>query len=70
MKIKILKNLSGIFLFGIVLLGPGCSKFLDEQDPSNLTPESFYTIPEHAESAIAAVYADSRFVGGGAGIFS
>lgn len=70
MKIKILKHLSGIFLFGIVLLGPGCSKFLDEQDPSNLTPESFYTIPEHAESAIAAVYADSRFVGGGAGIFS
>ena len=70
MKINILKSISSIFLFGIVLLGPGCSKFLDEQDPSNLSPESFYTIPEHAESAIAAVYSDARFVGGGAGIFS
>ncbi|MDH5603302.1 MAG: RagB/SusD family nutrient uptake outer membrane protein [Cyclobacteriaceae bacterium] len=47
-----------------------CSNFLDEQDPSNLTPESFYTTTKHAESAIAAVYADSRFVGDGAGIFS
>lgn len=70
MKINRLKNISSIFLFGIALLGSGCSKFLDEQDPSNLTPESYYTIPEHAESGIAAVYSDARFVGGGAGIFS
>jgi len=70
MKINIAKNICSLFLFGIVLLGPGCSKFMDEEDPSNLTPESFYTIPEHAESAIAAVYADARFIGDGAGIFS
>lgn len=67
---KIIKNISIIFLSGIVLFGSGCEKFLDEQDPSNLTPESFYTIPEHAESAIASVYSDARFVGNGAGIFS
>ncbi|GGW28970.1 membrane protein [Arenibacter certesii] len=48
----------------------GCSDFLDESDPSNLTPDSFYTTSKHAESAIAAVYADARFVGDGAGIFS
>ena len=70
MKLNFAKNICSIFIFGSVMLGSGCSKFLDEQDPSNLTPESFYTIPEHAESAIAAVYADTRFIGDGAGIFS
>jgi hypothetical protein len=70
MKINIAKNICSIFLFGLVLLGSGCSKFLEEQDPSNLTPESFYTIPEHAEAAIASVYSSARFIGDGAGIFS
>ncbi|MEJ7646235.1 MAG: RagB/SusD family nutrient uptake outer membrane protein [Chryseolinea sp.] len=58
--------LSATLLFG----GTACSDFLDEQDPSNLTPESFYTEAKHADAAIAAVYADSRFYGDGAGIFS
>lgn len=59
-------------LFGtaMVLSVSACSGFLDEEDPSNLTPDSFYTIPDHAEAAIAAVYSDARFIGGGAGIFS
>ena len=57
-------------LCGFVLLTTGCSNFLDEQAPSNLTPTSFYTIPDHAEAAIASVYSDARFMGGGAGIFS
>jgi len=70
MKIKITKNISRTILLGLILLGSGCSKFLDEQDPSNLTPESFYTIPEHAEAAIASVYSSARFIGDGAGIFS
>ncbi len=70
MKTKFVKNISSIFFFGLLLLGSGCSKFLDEQDPSNLTPESFYTIPEHADAAVAAIYADARFIGDGAGIFS
>ena len=70
MKINIAKNICSMFMFGLVLLGSSCSKFLDEQDPANLTPESFYTIPEHAEAAIASVYASARFIGDGAGIFS
>lgn len=71
MRQSFVKNISRVLLCGIVLTGPmGCSDFLDEKDPSNLTPESFYTIPDHAEAALAAVYADLRFMGGGAGIFS
>lgn len=71
MKLYNLKNVAKILLCGSILLGPtGCSDFLDEQDPSNLTPESFYTIPDHAEAAIAATYAGLRFYGDGAGIFS
>ena len=70
MKFTIFKNISKAFLCGGILLGSSCSSFLDEEDISNLTPESFYTIPEHAEAAIASVYADLRFIGGGAGIFS
>ncbi|OOG78208.1 RagB/SusD family nutrient uptake outer membrane protein [Algoriphagus sp. A40] len=57
---------AGAFMTGIV----GCSDFLEEQDPSNLTPESYYTIPDHAEAALAAVYADTRFIGNDGGIFS
>jgi starch-binding outer membrane protein, SusD/RagB family len=70
MKIDLIKNIGKIFLSGLILSASGCSDFLDEEDPSNLTPESFYTIPDHAEAAIFAVYADTRFYGDGAGIFS
>lgn len=70
MKITIFKHAAKVLLSGTILLAPGCSGFLDEEDPSNLTPESFYTIPAHAEAAIAAVYDDTRFYGDGAGIFS
>ncbi|MFT5886199.1 MAG: hypothetical protein ACI9IP_002663 [Arcticibacterium sp.] len=58
--------LSIIILFSTV----SCSDFLDEVAPSNLSPESFYQIPDHAEAALASVYADMRFMGDGAGIFS
>lgn len=64
------KNISTVVLLATMALGTGCNKFLDEQDPSNLTPETFYTIPEHAEAAVAAAYAQTRFIGGGAGIFA
>lgn len=54
-----------------MLLGPtSCKDFLEEQAPSALTPDSFYTIPDHAEAAVATVYADLRNIYGGAGIFS
>jgi starch-binding outer membrane protein, SusD/RagB family len=70
MNHTIIKNISKLFLSGMLLLWTGCSDFLDEEDPSNLTPDSFYTIPDHAEAAIAAVYDNTRFYGDGAGIFS
>lgn len=70
MKFNISKSAAAIFLCGGILLGSGCSSFLDEAAPSNLTPESFYTIPDHAEAAIASVYADARFIGSDGGIFS
>ncbi|RFS16511.1 RagB/SusD family nutrient uptake outer membrane protein [Emticicia sp. C21] len=71
MKLNILKNFSKIFVSGAVLFSAvGCSDFLKENAPSNLTPTSFYTIPDHAEAAIAATYADMRIIFDGAGIFS
>ncbi|MBC7830303.1 MAG: RagB/SusD family nutrient uptake outer membrane protein [Chitinophagaceae bacterium] len=70
MKSTIIKSTGLFMLWGALVFTSGCKKFLEEEDPSNLTAESFYTIPEHAEAAIAAVYADTRFFGGGAGIFS
>jgi starch-binding outer membrane protein, SusD/RagB family len=71
MTFNINKTASLLLLSGAMLLGStSCKDFLDEQAPSNLTPDSFYTIPDHAEAAIAAVYADLRFVGNGNGIFS
>jgi hypothetical protein len=70
MKLNIVAKAGKLLLLGAVLLASGCSDFLEEQDPSNLAPDNFYTIPEHAEAAIAAAYADTRFIGDGAGIFS
>lgn len=71
MKFNIIKQAGKVALVGTILFGPSsCSDFLTEQAPSNLTPESFYTIPDHAEAALASVYADLRFMGDGAGIFS
>lgn len=71
MQLNIIKNLGKAALIGAVLIGPSsCSDFLSEQAPSNLTPDNFYTIPDHAEAALASVYADLRFMGDGAGIFS
>ncbi len=71
MTFKINKTASLLLLSGAMLLGPtSCKDFLEENAPSNLTPDSFYTIPDHAESAIASVYADLRLIYGDAGIFS
>ncbi|WP_339753659.1 RagB/SusD family nutrient uptake outer membrane protein [Algoriphagus aquimarinus] len=71
MKDTIYNRAGRLCLVGAMVAGfVGCSSFLEEQDPSNLTPESFYTIPDHAEAALAAVYADTRFIGGDGGIFS
>ena len=71
MKLYKLKSVAKVLLCGAILLGPSsCSDFLDETDPSNLQPDSFYTIPDHAEAAVAAIYDRMRFYGESAGIFS
>ncbi len=69
MKIKH-KYISKLFLFSLMFLGAGCTKFLEEEDPSALTVDTYYTLPEHGEAAIAAVFATTRFIGGAAGIFA
>jgi len=44
-----------------------CSDFLDENNQSSLNPDSFYKTGTHAESALNAVYATTRFMGDFAG---
>ncbi|MEJ7587438.1 MAG: RagB/SusD family nutrient uptake outer membrane protein [Ferruginibacter sp.] len=70
MKFNLVKGFSKVFLLSALLLFSGCKKFLEEKDPSNLQPENFYTIPQHAQAAIASVYAGTRFITGGANIVS
>lgn len=61
-------------LLGVLLLLTitSCKKWLSDHDvdPSNLSPGTYYTIPAHAEAAIASAYAQTRFINGGAGIFA
>ncbi|OQP61979.1 carbohydrate-binding protein SusD [Niastella vici] len=62
-----------IFLICVVALtAGGCKKWLVrvDNDPSNLSPDNYYTLPGHADAAIAAAYAQTRFIGNGAGIFA
>lgn len=72
MKRNIINKTIQLAICGAMLLGAGsgCKKFLEEQDPSNLTPDSYFTLPEHADAAIFAAYARLRVIGAGAGIFS
>ena len=70
MQFKRINKKYWLFFCIALITSTGCSKFLDEQDPSNLTPDGYYTIPEHAEAAIAAAFSNTRFIGGGAGIFA
>jgi len=70
MEFHILKSISKLLLIGTILVAPGCKKFLEEHAPSNLTPENFFSIPDHAEAALASVYDRTRFAGGDGGIFS
>ncbi|KAA2243060.1 RagB/SusD family nutrient uptake outer membrane protein [Chitinophaga agrisoli] len=60
----------GLLLCGMLFIGAGCTKYLEENDPSNLAPDSYFTLPEHAETAVNSVYANLRFMSAGAGIFS
>ncbi|HTF21542.1 MAG TPA: RagB/SusD family nutrient uptake outer membrane protein [Chryseolinea sp.] len=70
MKIHIKRYI--IFLScAAMFVGAGCSStFLEEQDPSTIAPETFFTSPEDAEMAVRGTYENFRFHGDGAGIFS
>jgi len=70
MQFNTIKKIGLPLLLSAMIAGTGCNKFLEEEDLSNLTPESYYTIPEHATAAIASAYAQTRFIGNGAGIFA
>ena len=70
MNLNISKYFFKLGLCSLVFIGAGCQKFVFEEDKSNLTADNYYTIPEHAEAAIAAAFSNTRFIGGGAGIFA
>lgn len=59
-----------ILVLGVMMTNTSCEKFLEKRDPSNIGPDVYYTIPQHAEAAIAAIHGQTRFFGGGAGIFA
>lgn len=47
-------------MFAIAMWLPGCTDFLNEADPSNFTEENYFTKPEHARSAVNAIYTSMR----------
>ncbi len=65
----IINKISAFLLCGALFVSAGCSDFLDEADPSNIAPETFFTAPEHAELAVYGIYENLRFHSAGAGIF-
>lgn len=72
MKICKINSLYILLVCTIALTATGCKKWLQEEDndPSNLSPDIYYTLPGHADAAIAAAYDRTRFIGNGAGIFA
>lgn len=65
MKITI-KNISKLLICGgLLLFGSGCSKFLEESDPSNFTIGSYFKTANHAQSAVNAIYQSLRDIRGG-----
>lgn len=56
----------------VIIMATGCTKWLEDVDvdPSNLSPDIYYENAAQAEAALAAAYAQTRFINGGAGIFA
>jgi len=69
MKFNI-KPIQKTFLLAALLVTGACSDFLEETDPSNIAPNTFFTQPEHAEIAVNGIYENLRFHGDGTGIFA
>lgn len=54
-------------MLGLVVFLLGCEDFITQTSPSNITMENYYTRPEHAVSAVNAIYDDLRTVHNGGG---
>lgn len=67
---KYIHYLSCLAVTGVLSILGGCSDFLKEEDPSNIAPETYFTLAEHAAPVVNATYENLRFLSGGAGIFS
>jgi starch-binding outer membrane protein, SusD/RagB family len=72
MKIRKINSIYILLLCAFVITAGGCRKWLveEDKDPSNLSPDNYYTLPGHADAVIAAAYDRTRFIGNGAGIFA
>lgn len=72
MKIYKINSIYILLICAFALTTISCKKWLREEDndPSNLSPDNYYTLPGHADAAIAAAYDRTRFIGNGAGIFA
>jgi len=66
----IIKSIQKITLLTALLTAAACSNFLEEEDPSNISPDNFFTVPEHAQAAVDGIYENLRFHSEDAGIFS
>jgi hypothetical protein len=66
---SIIKKLNALLFCGVVMVGAGCSDFLEDGDPNTISPDNFFTLPEHADNVALGIYESLRFHSGGAGIF-
>lgn len=57
---KIINKYLLMVAVSVGLVISGCSKFLDETDPSNFSTGSYFTKPEHAKSSVNAIYPSMR----------
>ena len=64
MKIHIYKNINKILFTGLILVVglTSCEKsdLLNKEPESQINQANYYTIPEHAEEALAAIYGETR----------
>ncbi|CAM4291728.1 RagB/SusD family nutrient uptake outer membrane protein [Zobellia nedashkovskayae] len=63
---NIIKTRIQVVLMGFsLIIGVGCSDFLEETDPSNITADSYFKTAEHAETSVYSIYSNLRSVRGG-----
>ncbi|WP_276166053.1 RagB/SusD family nutrient uptake outer membrane protein [Zobellia alginiliquefaciens] len=66
MKNTIKTRIQVVLMAFLLVIGVGCSDFLDETDPSNITADSYFKTAEHAETSVYSIYSSLRSVRGGA----